>query len=238
MQRPLTHEDGQVDEVHGDRPLQRDALPFHRGERLVDPFRRPLGLVLQHEARECRRIRDTHAAVTRRPLVVGEQATRRRVVQVHGELVREEELHVAKGVLRPRALPDAITPRSDVLHTEGALNHRRILSLPRNDLVVVRLEVAGVLLCQRQDLLDRDLLRDVPVRTELHELHRVGEDRGLPSLELITHHHAHVEDLASTVEGLEVIVRDVHDDASPRQHGREPAQPLEIGGDLVGAAPR
>ena len=145
-----------------------------------------LGRPAEHPLRELRRLLDADAAVAERAHVLVEQVLRRRVVQVDVEVVREEELHEAERVLPAGTLADV-----------------RLASVAVR-LHVLGVEVAGVRLHLRPDLLRGDVVGDVPVRAEDDELHRVRERRRRLVLVVLADDDLHVEHLLAAVVRLEL----------------------------------
>src|SRR6185503_9255887 len=119
-----------------------------------------------------------------------------------------------KRVLVPGLLPDAA------------------LAIERRELVVVALEVAGVLRDLGVDLLRRDAVRNVPVRPEDHVLHRIAEHGRVASLVLGADDDLHLERRFSAVERLQLKSGNVDEDVAGAERAREPAETLEIRGDL------
>src|SRR5262249_4413147 len=123
--------------------------------RTPDPFSRPLGFVAEHVRRERFRLVEANASVAEVALDAFEQLLQRRVVQIHVEMIREDELHAAERVAFARAL--AVAPARFVR------------------LDVVPVQIPGIAFELRQDFLLDDVLRNVPRGTEDDARHLVGQ---------------------------------------------------------------
>ena len=141
-------------------------------------------------------------------------------MQVHVEVVREDELHVAEGIGGARPLADADVPVREV-DAVGA-HHAPVA----HDLEVVLREIRRVAHEGGDRLLARDLRGHVPVGAEHHRLHLVAEDRRRAVR--LARHHAHLQRRLPAVERREVEGGDVHEDVLVAERLRQPAPPLEV----------
>ena len=98
---------GQVDRNEG---RKRDIGLIVAGDHVLDLVER-VAVTGAHQRKQhfgiALRILHAHAAVTERPLVIGEQVFIRRVVLIDQEFVGEIEANAAERVLIARRLPDA-----------------------------------------------------------------------------------------------------------------------------------
>src|SRR5258707_9908489 len=91
---------------------------------------------------------------------------------------------------------------------------------------VVLLEIAGVLLELRQNLLFHDVLRDVPVRAEDDGRQSVGEHGRRAGL--LAGDDFHVEDTPAVLDHIEAERRNVYQDVARSEIVWQPAPPLYV----------
>ena len=96
---------------------------------------------------------------------------------------------------------------------------------------VVLVEIAGILLDLRQDLLLHDVLRDVPVRAEHHRRHAIRQSTGV-GLVLLAGDDLHVEHALAVLDRVEAERRDVDEQVARAEIVRQPAPALHVHHDL------
>lgn len=232
--RTVADERGQIHQVDRHPRAERDSHPTTRVECAPDAIGSPIATILQDEFRQRLRIGDAHTAMTLRAARLVEEEFCRRIVEIDVEVVRKDELHASERIVRSRPLPDPKTRREEF----GVGEHRGIddrcrITPSAEQLKAVPGEVLAIASRLREDLVDGDRARDVPVRRELHVLHRAGEDWRSPVHELVADDDGHRENARTAGVPVESERRNVHDHEARTEVRRQPSKAFEVGLDFL-----